>query len=62
MSESTAAGMHIAAASVGEISACVVRVPVEVVKQRAQTTQYSSLQMLQHTLRHEVMILSQLAA
>ena len=33
---------HMAAASVGEIAACAVRVPTEVVKQRAQAMEYRS--------------------
>ena len=33
---------HMAAASIGEIAACAVRVPTEVVKQRAQASQYKS--------------------
>ena len=33
---------HMAAASAGEIAACAVRVPTEVVKQRAQAVQYNS--------------------
>lgn len=33
---------HMAAASIGEIAACAVRVPTEVVKQRAQASQYPS--------------------
>ncbi|KAK7203127.1 S-adenosylmethionine transporter of the mitochondrial inner membrane, member of the mitochondrial ca [Myxozyma melibiosi] len=33
---------HMTAASLGEIAACTVRVPTEVVKQRAQASQYSS--------------------
>ncbi|KAF5870388.1 putative s-adenosylmethionine mitochondrial carrier protein [Botrytis fragariae] len=33
---------HMVAASLGEIAACAVRVPTEVVKQRAQAGQYSS--------------------
>jgi len=33
---------HMAAASLGEIAACAVRVPTEVVKQRAQAGQHSS--------------------
>ncbi|PUU73663.1 mitochondrial carrier domain-containing protein [Tuber borchii] len=37
-----AAGDHILAASLGEIAACTVRVPTEVVKQRAQASQFSS--------------------
>ena len=33
---------HMAAASVGEVAACAVRVPTEVVKQRAQAMEYRS--------------------
>jgi solute carrier family 25 S-adenosylmethionine transporter 26 len=33
---------HMLAASIGEVAACAVRVPTEVVKQRAQTAQFSS--------------------
>jgi solute carrier family 25 S-adenosylmethionine transporter 26 len=33
---------HMAAASAGEVAACAVRVPTEVVKQRAQAVQYPS--------------------
>ncbi|KAA8565864.1 hypothetical protein MFRU_006g03870 [Monilinia fructicola] len=33
---------HMVAASLGEVAACAVRVPTEVVKQRAQAGQYSS--------------------
>ena len=33
---------HMAAASAGEIAACAVRVPTEVIKQRAQAAQYGS--------------------
>lgn len=33
---------HMVAASVGEVAACAVRVPTEVVKQRAQAAQYPS--------------------
>ncbi|KAK4118700.1 mitochondrial carrier [Parathielavia appendiculata] len=45
---------HMLAASVGEIAACAVRVPTEVVKQRAQAGQHggSSLLSLLHILRH----------
>jgi solute carrier family 25 S-adenosylmethionine transporter 26 len=47
-----AAGIHMAAASAGEIVGCVVRVPVEVVKQRTQAVHHpSSLAALQHILR-----------
>ena len=41
--EVSATGSHMLAASTGEIAACCVRVPVEVVKQRLQAGQYSSL-------------------
>ncbi|KIY72472.1 mitochondrial carrier [Cylindrobasidium torrendii FP15055 ss-10] len=34
--------VHLTAASVGEVAACLVRVPTEVVKTRTQTAQYSS--------------------
>ncbi|RPA98661.1 mitochondrial carrier [Choiromyces venosus 120613-1] len=37
-----AAGDHMLAATLGEIAACTVRVPTEVVKQRAQASQFSS--------------------
>ncbi|KAK4618068.1 Putative mitochondrial carrier protein [Fulvia fulva] len=36
------AGLHMAAASLGEIAACAVRVPTEVIKQRAQAKQHPS--------------------
>lgn len=40
------------AASMGEVAACAVRVPTEVVKQRAQASQHpSSLSALQHILK-----------
>ncbi|TKA75104.1 hypothetical protein B0A49_02379 [Cryomyces minteri] len=43
--------VHMAAASLGEVAACAVRVPTEVVKQRAQASQHpSSLAALQHIL------------
>ena len=43
---------HMAAASAGEIAACAVRVPTEVVKQRAQALQGAgSLEVLKHILR-----------
>ncbi|KAL0261120.1 S-adenosylmethionine transporter [Diplodia seriata] len=42
---------HMAAASLGEVAACAVRVPTEVVKQRAQASQHpSSAAALQHIL------------
>ncbi|KAF8914899.1 mitochondrial carrier [Mucidula mucida] len=34
--------IHLTAASVGEVTACLIRVPTEVVKTRTQTGQYSS--------------------
>ncbi|RDW75082.1 hypothetical protein BP6252_06224 [Coleophoma cylindrospora] len=40
--EWTAPLEHMAAASLGEIAACAVRVPTEVIKQRAQARQYPS--------------------
>ena len=43
-----------AAASLGEIAACVVRVPTEVVKQRAQSAQYaSSRSAFRHTVARD---------
>ncbi|KAF1349115.1 mitochondrial carrier domain-containing protein [Delphinella strobiligena] len=36
------AGIHMVAASLGEVAACAVRVPTEVVKQRAQAGQFPS--------------------
>ncbi|KAJ4329956.1 S-adenosylmethionine transporter, partial [Ascochyta clinopodiicola] len=45
------AGTHMLAASLGEVAACAVRVPTEVVKQRAQASQHpSSLAALTHIL------------
>lgn len=45
------AGAHMLAASLGEIAACAVRVPTEVVKSRAQAKQHpSSLSALMHIL------------
>ncbi|KAF2152285.1 mitochondrial carrier [Myriangium duriaei CBS 260.36] len=46
------AGVHMLAASAGEVAACAVRVPTEVVKQRAQAGQHaSSLEALTSILR-----------
>ncbi|KAF1956159.1 mitochondrial carrier [Byssothecium circinans] len=46
------AGVHMLAASLGEVAACAVRVPMEVVKQRAQAVQHaSSLEALTYILR-----------
>ncbi|EUC44613.1 hypothetical protein COCMIDRAFT_97796 [Bipolaris oryzae ATCC 44560] len=43
--------VHMAAASLGEVAACAVRVPTEVVKQRAQASQFpSSRSALMHIL------------
>lgn len=39
---SSSAGAHMLAASMGEVAACAVRVPTEVVKQRAQAKQHPS--------------------
>ncbi|KAM6060124.1 mitochondrial S-adenosylmethionine carrier protein isoform 6-T11 [Theristicus caerulescens] len=45
---------HMVAASLGEVVACLIRVPSEVVKQRAQVSPTSStLRILSHTLYHE---------
>lgn len=42
---------HMASASLGEIAACAVRVPTEVIKQRAQAKQHaSSVEALKHIL------------
>uniref|UniRef100_A0A3B3QKF9 Mitochondrial S-adenosylmethionine carrier protein n=1 Tax=Paramormyrops kingsleyae TaxID=1676925 RepID=A0A3B3QKF9_9TELE len=50
-----AAATHMLAASLGEIVACLIRVPTEVVKQRAQAGPSSgTLQVLLRTLRQEV--------
>ncbi|ESO82541.1 hypothetical protein LOTGIDRAFT_169864 [Lottia gigantea] len=48
---------HMTGASIGELAACLLRVPVEVVKQRAQTTHAtSSIQALRNTLASEGVI------
>ncbi|NWQ61397.1 SAMC protein, partial [Neopipo cinnamomea] len=45
---------HMVAASLGEVVACLIRVPSEVIKQRAQVSPSSStLRILSHTLYHE---------
>ncbi|XP_069499885.1 mitochondrial S-adenosylmethionine carrier protein [Ambystoma mexicanum] len=45
---------HMAAASVGEVVACLIRVPSEVVKQRAQVSPlFTTYQVLANTLRQE---------
>ncbi|KAF3043366.1 S-adenosylmethionine transporter [Didymella heteroderae] len=50
--EDTGAGVHMLAASLAEVAACAVRVPTEVVKQRAQAGQHpSSLSALTHILQ-----------
>ncbi|KAI8820861.1 mitochondrial carrier domain-containing protein [Fimicolochytrium jonesii] len=41
--KSTDAAVHMLAASGGEVAACFVRVPTEVIKQRMQTGQYQSV-------------------
>ena len=44
--------VHMAAASLGEVAACAVRVPTEVIKQRAQASQYgTSMAALRAVLR-----------
>ncbi|XP_061187440.1 mitochondrial S-adenosylmethionine carrier protein-like [Saccostrea echinata] len=47
--------LHMTAASSGEMMACLLRVPVEVIKQRAQTTRFSSSEVLRKTLTMEGM-------
>ena len=48
------AASHMASASIGEVAACLVRVPVEVVKQRTQThSSSSSFSTFKRTLRTE---------
>ena len=48
------AGLHMVAASLGEVTACLVRVPVEIVKQRRQaSSQSKSLEIVRSTLRSE---------
>jgi len=49
------AGLHMVAASLGEVTACLVRVPVEIVKQRRQASSQagSSLDIVRSTLRTE---------
>ncbi|KPM03758.1 S-adenosylmethionine mitochondrial carrier protein-like protein [Sarcoptes scabiei] len=50
--ENHRAGSYILAASCGEICACLIRVPVEVVKQRAQANQMNSWFVLRTTVKH----------
>nr|XP_022298968.1 S-adenosylmethionine mitochondrial carrier protein-like [Crassostrea virginica]XP_022298969.1 S-adenosylmethionine mitochondrial carrier protein-like [Crassostrea virginica] len=45
--------IHMTAASAGEVTACLIRVPVEVVKQRAQASRFSSSAILSETLKTE---------
>ncbi|XP_072014525.1 mitochondrial S-adenosylmethionine carrier protein-like isoform X1 [Amphiura filiformis] len=45
--------LHMVGASVGEITACLIRVPVEVVKQRAQAGRQPSSLIFRETLRRE---------
>jgi len=46
--------VHMAAASMGEVAACLVRVPVEIVKQRRQADHtQTSLSIVRHTLAKE---------
>ncbi|XP_057278911.1 mitochondrial S-adenosylmethionine carrier protein isoform X2 [Pezoporus wallicus] len=52
---SLAPATHMVAASLAEVVACLIRVPSEVVKQRAQVSPSSStLQILSRTLYHEI--------
>ena len=41
--------VHMLAASVGEVTACLIRVPVEIVKQRRQAGHSSSVSVIKHT-------------
>ena len=45
--------VHMVAASLGEVTACVVRVPVEIVKQRRQAGSVSSGDIVRETWRRE---------
>ena len=45
--------VHMSAACFGEVVACVVRVPTEVIKQRAQSNRLSSLIVLKQTLKQD---------
>nr|XP_054769952.1 S-adenosylmethionine mitochondrial carrier protein-like [Lytechinus pictus] len=45
--------VHMAAASCGEVMACLIRVPTEVVKQRAQATRQASSGIFLHALQGE---------
>jgi len=47
------ARVHMAAASLGEVTACLVRVPVEIVKQRRQAGALSSVEIVRSTWRAE---------
>ena len=48
------AALHMMAASLGEVTACLVRVPVEIIKQRRQAqTESRSLEIVRSTLRSE---------
>ncbi|GAB6029151.1 hypothetical protein CHUAL_004928 [Chamberlinius hualienensis] len=53
-SESSQSIVHMSSAALGEVVACIVRVPVEVVKQRTQASpNHSSYYMLKKTLNNE---------
>ncbi|XP_052063106.1 S-adenosylmethionine mitochondrial carrier protein-like isoform X2 [Mytilus californianus] len=48
--------VHMAGASFGEVTCCLIRVPVEVIKQRAQVfTNTSSYSVLRNTLQSEIL-------
>jgi len=47
------AGLHMGAASAGEVAACLIRVPTEIVKQRRQAGQASGLAIVRATLQSE---------
>ncbi|OXA59482.1 S-adenosylmethionine mitochondrial carrier protein [Folsomia candida] len=45
--------VHMLSASIGEVGACVVRVPVEIVKQRRQVSHHSVRHVFNQVLKHE---------
>ncbi len=47
--------LHMMGASIGEVTACLIRVPVEVIKQRAQARRESSSLIFRETLHQEGM-------
>ncbi|RZC41889.1 S-adenosylmethionine mitochondrial carrier protein -like protein, partial [Asbolus verrucosus] len=45
--------VHMTGASIAEVVACLIRVPIEVVKQRRQTSKHTSWRILRHAWRTE---------